>query len=167
MEFLEKDLEQIIWETDNELLQDREFWICGKKHRQLKIGNYGIADIVTFNRMYDVYRKPFLEVTIYELKKEKISMSSFLQAVRYTKGIQEYFAHRGLFEEKVFFNIVLCGKSIDTASDFIFLADLMHNATDYIIPNSINSLRFYTYKYNFNGIMFEEIGSYRLKNNGF
>ena len=45
MTFLEKDLEQIIFETPKEKLQEKGLVIKGKLLRQIKIGNYGIADL--------------------------------------------------------------------------------------------------------------------------
>lgn len=48
-DFLEKTLEDIIFETSNDDLKERGLWICGNKKRQVKIGNYGIADLITCN----------------------------------------------------------------------------------------------------------------------
>lgn len=48
-EFFEKTLEDIIFNTDNELLCEHGLLISGKKLRQVKIGNYGIADLITCN----------------------------------------------------------------------------------------------------------------------
>lgn len=50
MNFLEKNLEDIIYETNNKYLRERGLFINGIKKRQLRIGNYGIADIVTFKK---------------------------------------------------------------------------------------------------------------------
>ena len=47
MSFLEKDLEDIIFETDNDLLFEHGLFIDGQKKRQVRIGNYGIADLIT------------------------------------------------------------------------------------------------------------------------
>jgi hypothetical protein len=79
MKFLEKDLEDIIWEASNERLQENGLDISGKKYRQLRIGNYGIADIVSVTKPY--YHEYFKKhqkgiITIYELKKELIKYAS-------------------------------------------------------------------------------------------
>ena len=50
MKFLEKDLEQIIFESGRDSLRERGLSISGKLLRQLRIGNYGIADLVEFVR---------------------------------------------------------------------------------------------------------------------
>ncbi len=44
MKFLEKDLEQIIFESGMDSLNERGLYIRGKRLRQVRIGNYGIAD---------------------------------------------------------------------------------------------------------------------------
>ena len=44
MNFLEKNLEDIIFETDNVDLRKRDLFIFGKKKRQVRIGNYGTCD---------------------------------------------------------------------------------------------------------------------------
>ena len=50
MKFLEKDLEEIIFETSNKELNERGLFVYGKKYRQLRIGNYGVADLVVVDR---------------------------------------------------------------------------------------------------------------------
>src|SRR5689334_20163596 len=102
MRFLEKNLEDIIYEADLDSLHSRGLTIHGKRLRQVKIGNYGIADLITierdvFNYAYAVQDtiKPFITVTVFELKKEIVNIHTFLQAVKYLKGIKRYLAHRG------------------------------------------------------------------------
>jgi hypothetical protein len=53
MDFLEKDLEDIIFDSPNEELRKRGLNIWGKKKRQLNIGNYGRADIITYDKEMD------------------------------------------------------------------------------------------------------------------
>ena len=52
MNFLEKDLEEIIYNTDKEMLTERglPYHPFETFKRQLKIGNYGIADLVSFKK---------------------------------------------------------------------------------------------------------------------
>lgn len=78
MQFLEKDLENIIWETNNKKLQEKGLLIEGKKFRQLRIGNYGICDILTVQRENYYLGFSYLNITIYELKKEKAGILAFL-----------------------------------------------------------------------------------------
>jgi len=161
MNFLEKDLEQIIFETDNELLQEKELYISGNKTRQLRIGNYGIADLVTFEKAHYYPKNEHgggfyvedINITIYELKQNKINLSSFMQAVRYAKGIKRYMEMRE-FKHDYKLHICLIGKEIDLNSDFIYLADFIDNLT------------LITYSYEFDGISFKYHTGYKLTNEG-
>ena len=178
MNFLEKDLEQIIYEADKELLADKGLRVNGKLLRQVRIGNYGIADLVSIERPY--YHTYFEfhckgTITIYELKKENISVSAFLQAVGYVKGIMRWMEQHPKNIEIIStsnydINIVLIGKNIDKKSEFLYLADLLNtdNLGDNSLLDSFNlSLEMFTYDYDFNGINFTKIENYKLMNEGF
>lgn len=147
MEFLEKDLEQIIFETDNATLVERGFLINGKKIRQLRIGNYGIADIVTFWRTSDI-----IYFEVFELKKDEISIRTLLQAYNYVKGIDHYLKLRGF---KTKFYITLVGRKIDTSTSFCFLPDLIDNLSCFI------------YNFDINGLKFTNCSDFNLINTGF
>lgn len=168
MEFLEKDLEQIIWESDKEKLSVRGLEITGVLKRQLRIGNFGIADLVEFNRDYidgEYSTIPYLDITVYELKKDQIGISAFLQAVGYCKGIKTYLnVHKPTMKFK--FNIVLIGKTIDTSGSFIYLEDLIYDAGTYPTRN-IKGISYYNYKYGVEGLEFESAGGYNLTEYGF
>lgn len=164
MKFLEKDLEQIIHESGMDLLNQRGLPIEGKMFRQMKIGNFGIADLMTIERPfrekipdYGMITHPG-KITIYELKKEKISIGAFLQSIKYAKGVLAYLQKidkRHLFEIK----IVLIGKTIDVSGSFCFIPD--------VISSSDCEIKFYTYKYNIDGLSFYEQHGYSLINEGF
>lgn len=161
MEFLEKDLEKIIWESDNEKLIEKGLFISGKKYRQLKIGNYGIADLVTYKKLYE-NGFPYLEITVFELKKDKAGISAFLQAIRYCKGISSYlFKRKNILRFKL--NIVICGRTIDSDSDYIYITDLFKCDELFLI----NSVTNYSYDYTIDGIEFTERFDYCLTNEGF
>lgn len=180
MDFLEKDLENIIWESSNEQLSERGLDISGKRFRQLRIGNYGVADLVTLERLYDVdyinqrttNDGKRLLITVYELKKDKIGISAFLQAVGYLKGISRYINKRKIFKHSnIEYRIILIGKSVDDTGNFIYLPDLFQSDIDddinfchYQRPTSVN---FITYSYRIDGIIFSDISDYSLINEGF
>lgn len=154
MKFLEYDLEEIIFKSDKDKLSEKGLFVQGKLMRQVRIGNYGIADLVEYRRdAFSIY------ITIYELKKDKISMSAFLQAVRYAKGIERYLTKKNNFN--VVFKIVLIGKSLDFSSSLIYLPDLVYNS------ENEQMLEFYTYSYDLDGISFSEQSSYCLTKEGF
>jgi hypothetical protein len=178
MNFLEKDLEQIIYEADKELLAEKGLRVNGKLLRQVRIGNYGIADLVSIERIYyhTYFDRHFKGIiTIYELKKDNISVSAFIQAIGYAKGILRWMEQHPkklkiVSPENYNINIVLIGKSIDQKSEFLYLADLLNtdNLGDNSLLDSFNlSLEMFTYDYDFNGINFTKIENYKLMNEGF
>lgn len=166
MKFLEKDLEDIIWEASNEKLQERGLDISGKKFRQLRIGNYGVADLVTIDKMYypGDFCHPFLNITVYELKKDKAGISAFLQAVRYCNGIKSYLEQcRPNIDFRL--KIVLCSREIDTSSDYIFISNLI-SSCEYSF-GFINGLYNYSFDYDIDGIRFKKEGGVYLYVEGF
>lgn len=167
MNFLEKDLETIIYETPNEILQERGLNISGRKKRQVRIGNYGIADMITLEKSipslmngdYNFFRPDSTEIIIYELKQNKISVNAFLQSLRYMKGVDMYLKSRNFNDYTI--KLVLIGKEIELQSSIIYL-------TDYFVDSNANPiLKFYTYIYEINGLKFIEHENYSLTNDGF
>jgi len=158
MKFLEKDLEEILHTSDREELKSRGLNINGKLLRQVKIGAYGVADLIGVSRDTHIYNgqvsRQWLSVTIYELKKDKIGISAFLQALNYLRGIDSYLGKRGNLDYDL--NIVLIGSKIDNNSSFIYLPDYL---TDGFLSN-------YTYSYDVDGLSFKEHYGYKLMNEG-
>ena len=178
MDFLEKDLEQIIFEATEDQLESLD--LKGKRFRQLRIGNYGIADLVYIDREYNWDIDSFdekgypvetiseygLKITICELKKDKIGISAFLQAINYCKGIKTYLDKREFYNYN--FEILLMGRSIDTSGSFVFITDLVENYSDESkFEGWINKIKFFTYSYGFDGISFKREKNYNLKDSGF
>lgn len=165
MKFLEKDLEEIIFNAGNELLSERGLHLMPKLKRQLKIGNYGIADLIGFQRpiYYFENKCKFLmesgKIQIIELKNDKINVSAFLQAINYLKGIRSYLRKRNINPSNYIFEIVLIAKNIDKESSFIYLTDLL-------VSDNFE-LTYYTYDYNIDGISFNLESGYVLTNEGF
>ena len=161
MVFLEKDLEDIIYEADQDSLLDRGLYVCRNKYRQLRIGNYGIADMVTFRKgayIGNGMREPS-EITVYELKKDKIGLSTVMQAIKYVKGISRYLEYRSS-DLEYYFSIVLIGKSIEN-SNMLYLTDYLENY------QHERFLSYYTYNYELDGIRFHQKCNYKLTNEGF
>ena len=170
MEFLEKDLEQIIWESDNELLEEKGLDIFGKKYKQLKIGNYGIADVISVEKCYHYFGHidkeiPFLNITVFELKKEKVGISAFLQALKYCRGIKTYLEENKP-EIRFKLKISLISKTVDTSGEFVYITDLINHdlSGDFGL---IKSIDFYSFKYDINGIIFNRVSDYDLSIKGF
>ena len=165
MTFLEKELEDIIWESDNENLQEKGLNIHGNKIRQLRIGNYGIADLITIQRNTDFdgwCYTPYIDITVFELKKDQAGISAFLQSVRYCKGIKRFLESK---KPKLNFklHIVLIGKEVDTKGGLIFLTDLINDGG----MKNLCSLNFYSCKYNIDGLFFKQEEEYQVSNENF
>lgn len=151
MEFLEKDLEDIIFNTSTKKLLERGLRVNGRRFRQLRIGNYGIADMVTIkcneNTVY---------ITVYELKKNQINYTTLSQATRYIQGIKKYLEKRNnFFNCEIVYSVQLVGKSINTSDDFIYLI------------NFIDDVDVFIYEYDFDGIKFTIQDSWDLIDRGF
>ena len=171
MKFLESDLEKIIMETDNETLWEKGLEIEGKKKSQVNIGNYGRADIITFSSSGDYKivnglsvreRHCHKKVSVYELKKDRISLSSFAQAVEYLTGVKDYFKKTGRNPLDYYWEINIVGKSIDLDSVMCFLPNLFFRPT-----KAGCVVRLYTYDIDINGLRFDEISGYYLSKKGF
>lgn len=167
MDFLEKDLEDIIFDAPNEELRERGFCIEGEKIRQLRIGNYGVSDIITMERprympIYpeDKFAKYAghqgkIIITIYELKKDAIDMDTFLQVIRYYKGVKSWLRRKTDRLHKYDINIVLVGRSMSDRSGFKY------------IPEISDIITFYTYSYSIEGLVFKIEDSWKLIDEGF
>lgn len=171
MNFFEKDLEEIIYLSDKDKLSDRGLNLHGNLKRQLKIGNYGIADLIEIQKpYYDGYFKQKYKgvINIIELKKDKIGVSTFFQAINYLKGIKTYLEDKDklhLFN----FKITLIGKEVDLNSSFCFLGDLFSSdlgGTELYNDHKIQ-VELYKYSYGLEGLEFKEIYNYNLTNKGF
>jgi len=171
MDFLEKDLEEIIYKSDKQKLCDAGLSLMFDLRRQVKIGNYGIADLIHYrrphlnpydNKMY----KGFIEII--ELKNKKIGVSTFFQALNYLQGIKTYLKKKGI-ENNYDYRITLIGRELDLSSSFCFLGDVFQPSHDenYLLSQSFTSVHLYKYIYSLNGIEFEEIEDYNISNKGF
>jgi len=156
-DFLERTLEDIIYNTSKGDLVMRGLFIEGKRFRQVRLGNYGIADMITVKSSRDYpWDDHYLSITVYELKKDEININTLLQASRYIKGIERYFKKTGRFEKfDIRYSIELIGNKVEDNSDFVFLIDFIDN------------FKCYTYSYDFDGISFKSKYGYSKISEGF
>lgn len=165
MKLSEKELEDIVFQSSNESLQERGLRIYGKKIRQLRIGNYGIADIVTFDRdIEEIEGKDtsILNIDIVELKQDIINVQTFLQSIKYVKGITEYLEKRDFYNFRI--NVILIGTKVDMSS-FVYLPDIIRFNNE--CNNLYGSLKLYKVSYDVNGINFKNLYGYKLVDSGF
>lgn len=167
MRFLEKDLEQIIHETSPNELVEAGLFLGRKVKRQVRLGNYGVADLIGidcsgYRTGYDESDKRII-FTICELKQNVVSVSAFLQAVRYAKGLSRWLQkHKPEVWQKHQIRIVLIGKDLPRDSDLVYLPDMMAMYRSIFI-----SLEIYTYDYTLKGLKFKSHSGYKLTNEGF
>lgn len=170
MKFLEKDLEDIIFETDNDMLEDRGLWIQGEKYRQVNMGGYGVADLITLRRptYYPNHKKhdnpP--HITIYELKKDLIDESCFFQALRYCKAVKSFFdkQNKGFNE----FNYGCPNYHLGFTLDIVLIGrDVKLSESVCYLPDIFDNIQLYTYSYDVDGLSFKEQIGYELINEGF
>lgn len=129
MNILEKEVEDLLFYCLTELSFDDAYErgipqdINMIYERQVNLGEYGIADIIG----YDIdYEKKYCFVNVFELKKDKIGVDAFLQAVGYVRSLQLLFK-----EFKFCYNIILVGKELDMNSTMCFLSTLFENVQFY------------------------------------
>jgi hypothetical protein len=163
-DFLEKTLEDIIFETSNDDLKERGLWIGGNKKRQVKIGNYGVADLITYEILHDISLDSYLNITVFELKRKELNSGVLMQSIGYAKGIMEYLETRNFTNYKI--SIVLIGGELNLHDNFIYIPSLFADY-DGCGLSALVSVYYYTYSYKFNGIFFDDANSYNLINKGF
>lgn len=165
MDFLEKDLESIIYEASQtkegrNLLKNRNLQLrpSGKMFRQVRLGTYGVADLVDVSIEYEINecsRLRSLYVEIIELKRGVIDYSALGQACRYltaVKELSESINHKKFYECN--FHITLIGSKLDVKGDdsFVFLYNELNDVVDA-----------FTYNYALNGINFNYIAHHWRK----
>jgi hypothetical protein len=122
----EKELEDFLMEPGN--LQHLELYTdLAYTTRQLNLGPYGIADIV---QIQPVVRKTagydFL-ITVVELKKDEVNVSTLTQACRYVAALKQFI--RTLSKAKPVYiesMVVLVGRTINT-NDWTHLGHHLNN----------------------------------------
>lgn len=167
MDFLEKDLENIVFNASDEQLNKRGLQVKGKRFRQLRIGNYGIADMVTAELRSTYHGDKYYKITIYELKKDKIEIGAYLQALNYAVGLISYLEKRTSIS--ILVNIVLIGKTVNKVSNAVYLPRLFTNTSfDIETYTGIGSVDIYEYTYELDGLKFNSLNrDYALVNEGF
>lgn len=156
MEFLEKDLEEIIYNASNDKLEEKGLYLNGKKIKQLPLKS-GRADILVcskYSSYHTGFKNSYIHFDILELKKGKIGISAFLQAIRYADNLKVYLDDNKP-NLKYNISITLIGSKIDDSGSFCYLSNLMEYDPLFEPQNNLIGLRFYTYKIGIDGIEFK------------
>lgn len=137
----EKELEIYLMETEED-----HFGLAGRSFNQVEIKGYGIIDILNINIDTGPQCKPYLEITILELKKGKIDYNAIGQISRYKTAIERLLSHWGVENKFIVGEIsgILIGETY-TNGDVCYLGD------------NIGWLRVYEHNINIeHGIEFKE-----------
>lgn len=160
--FLEKNLEDIICNSDKSYLYERGLNVQGELFRQYNLGKYGIADIVEFKHI-DPYsyiqRHNSVEyvATVYELKRNEIDFNTFAQAIRYVYGL----SIKNKIENpscNFQYRIVLIGSKILNKDELIYMPDLL--TPKYLVREDLGKIidiEFYEYSFIEKEILFERV----------
>lgn len=154
MNFLEKNLEDIIWDNTQACfdrgLKLNHYELCEGENllrlRQPALHPYGIADLV------NIYFSPFnhdLCVQVIECKKGAINLETYTQAKRYETAFRHFLASTIEIVAQnggaVTFETVLVGATFDAANEFAYLY------------NSDLTCTAYTFTYDVDGIGFHQV----------
>ncbi len=135
MNILEKDIEEIVFQSNNEALQKRGLLIRGKKFQQVNLGDYGIADIVSVNITKNESWE--IDVQVIELKKDLIDVNTLTQAARYRKGIRKFINKYLKIKKPINFELILIGKKVQLNGDFIYALEALSNVRAYTYSLSL------------------------------
>jgi len=140
-QFSEFDLEEAIWDdyksNNGSSLFKRGLAIQPVMKRQLKIGEYGTADLVGFDADCDSREWNTLVATVYELKKGTIDLDAIIQGFRYTKGMSLLFR---IPIEMV--RLVIIGSRISIKGNSVYLLDRLINMDVYTVTLDIDGIIF-------------------------
>lgn len=165
MKFLEKDLEDIIY-NNAKACYDRGLKMgtpgrTGILMRQVKLGDYGVADMIAIEVNLQPVYAPWEEsfhreviLTIIECKLNEVNVSTYLQAKRYKAALTQILQFYSLDNTDITINTVLIGQTVDVNSDFIFQYQDDKDCT------------IFTFTYGIDGIHFEEVDKNWVKGDG-
>lgn len=135
MNILEKEIEDVIFEAlqnSPQDLIDRGLPVSTRKVyvRQPDLSVYGRADVVGFHVGNKSRGSRHISIDIIEIKKDQITASTLLQAVRYAKAVEQYI-NATLKRTWADTSIILIGKSIDLNNDFLYFPDIFYGVSYY------------------------------------
>lgn len=135
MNILEKEIEDVVFDTivnNPKALKNRGLRINTGLYyeRQMQLGEYGIADILGYGTSLLSGGSRCVYAHIIEIKKEQINIGTLLQATRYARALQRI-VRANLKNAWLDIHISLIGKTIDTKSDFVYMADIFRNVDFY------------------------------------
>jgi hypothetical protein len=121
MNILEHEIEDIVWQAISnkqyDTLKERGLHVFDKLtyFRQLGLSTYGRCDVlgVMVKPMEPGDKRRTFYIHVLEFKKDKVGVNTYLQALRYAKGVQEKieYLYNTVFDFKI--RIYLIGKEVE------------------------------------------------------
>jgi len=154
MQFLEKDLEDIIFEAlqteegRSELLIKGFPYVADNPivHRQFRIQGYGIADLIIVTENNGKYF-----IKIIELKKDKIGISAVEQICTYKNGI-----------DNILINLLQVPiEDIDIDIQLILIGEDIKQGNFIYVTEQIQNLSIFKFKISLSGLNFTEVNTSR------
>jgi hypothetical protein len=150
MDFLEKDLEEILFTSDAERIVARGLHLFNHDllYRQVPLGNYGIADLISIRRDEYSYR-----IVVYELKNKVVDAAAFWQTVRYMRGVWHFLQLAGISNKFCVYGVSI-GREISLDGNLCYL------------PFIGSDIMLFTYNYGLEGMRFNKYTGAHLTNPG-
>lgn len=144
MNFLEKDLETIIWENYDACEQrglaiKTATYNHGRRFRQMNLMPAGIADLV--NIYYDRFYKE-LYIQVIECKRQVVNADTYLQAKRYAAALLDIIANAEIAHIKKHVEIILIGASINTDSPWANAIGQDDSCSSFIYKYGVDGIKF-------------------------
>lgn len=160
MEIPEKELENIIVNTDRKKLHERGLCFIPpeeetnvKVMRQTYLSDAGRSDVIMAHRVYSEARnRTVLVINVIELKKDKLSIDTVSQVLKYVYAIFIYLTEeRGLEEESFEINPIIIGQRV--MDDLGFVPQILNIDSN---TGTINRFGVFTFRYDIDGLVFKE-----------
>lgn len=160
MEIPEKELENIIVNTDRKKLASRGLCFIPvddrvklKVMRQTDLCGAGRSDVIMVYRSFrEKQKRSTLVINVIELKKDKLSVDTVHQVLRYVYAVFQYLTEeRGLEEDSFIINPIIIGQRV--TDDLGFVPQIV-NIDNHI--GTINRFGVFTFKYDIDGLLFKE-----------
>lgn len=149
MDFLEKDLEDLIYQTPIDNLKERGYRresLLTHVIRQPNLGHYGKPDLVEFG--WHWFSDPGMHrafIRIVELKKGAIGLKACVQGARYRVGLMHWIREMKPFiEDDSSIEVLMIGRELDLSDNVFLMAELEH-------------FEFMTYSYDIDGLRFKKV----------
>lgn len=141
MEILERTLEDIIFQNSQnkkgrEYLAQKGLLVPGKLYRQVELDGYGRLDLLSI-----LLLNGDLHITIYELKREKVGMQTFIQSCRYMEALKNIVTFNT--NKKAQFKIVLIGNGIKEDDGFAMLYNYLDFVTVVLYDYDMSGINFH------------------------